>query len=204
MLLNRYVRDFDWVENALDTEEFGRFEAVVQFFRQYGEQYGTDALLVAAQGFQESKLDQSVRSDAGAVGIMQLLPSTAADRNVDIPDITTVENNIHAGVKYIQFLRTHYFPDLAEDPLNQTLLAMASYNAGPNKIVSLRKKAAEQGLDPNKWFGNVEVVVAKEVGTETVKYVSNIYKYYVSYRMSAEQMNARSEERKLQGINPDT
>ncbi len=203
ILLNRYLRDFKWVENALDTAAYGRFEAVVQFFQKYGEQYGMDALLVAAQGYQESRLDQSARSHVGAVGIMQLLPSTAADKNVGIPDISSEENNIHAGVKYLQFLRSRYFSDPAIDPLNQTLLAMAAYNAGPAKVASMRKKAGEQGLDPNRWFGNVEVVAAKEVGSETVKYVANIYKYYVAYRMAAEQMNARSAERKLQGIDQD-
>jgi len=200
VLANRYFVDFKWVENALDTADYGRFEAVAKFFRQYGEQYGMDSLLVAAQGYQESRLDQSARSHRGAVGIMQLLPSTAADKNVGIPDISTEENNIHAGVKYLQFLRTRYFSDPAIDQLNQTLLAMAAYNAGPAKVASMRKKAAEQGLDPNRWFGNVEVAAAQMVGSETVKYVANIYKYYVGYRMAAEQMNARSQERKLQGI----
>lgn len=200
ILLNRYLRDFKWVENALDTEDYGRFEKLVHLFGQYGEQYGMDALLMAAQGYQESRLDQSARSHVGAVGIMQLLPSTAADQNVGIPDISSEENNIHAGVKYLQFLRSRYFSDPDIDPLNQTLLAMAAYNAGPARVAAMRKKAGEQGLDPNRWFGNVEVVAAKEVGSETVKYVANIYKYYVAYRMAAEQMNARSKERKLQGI----
>lgn len=200
ILFNRYVRDYKWVENALDAESYGRFEQVAELFKKYGEQYGMDALLVAAQGYQESRLDQSVRSDAGAIGIMQLLPSTAADSKVGIPDISTEEPNIHAGVKYVQFLRSHYFSDPAIDQLNQTLLAMAAYNAGPNKISSLRKKAAAQGLDPNRWFGNVEVIAAKEIGRETVQYVANIYKYYVAYRLSAKQMTARKEERQREGL----
>jgi membrane-bound lytic murein transglycosylase MltF len=201
ILINRYLRDYKWVENSLEAEDFGRFEAVAQLFDQYGEQYGLDALLMAAQGYQESRLDQSVTSQAGAVGIMQLLPSTAADSNVGIPDISTPEANIHAGIKYMQFIRSKYFSDPAIDPLNQTLLAMASYNAGPNKISELRKKAAAQGLDPNRWFGNVEVIAAKEIGRETVRYVANIYKYYVAYRMAAVQMTARKEAREREGIN---
>ncbi|HET6565091.1 MAG TPA: lytic transglycosylase F, partial [Xanthomonadales bacterium] len=200
ILFNRYVRDYEWVDNALDTEDYGRFEAVASLFGKYGEQYGVDALLVAAQGYQESKLDQSVRSHAGAVGIMQLLPSTAADSKVGIPDISNAENNIHAGIKYLDFIRSEYFPDLAHDRLNQTLLAMASYNAGPNKIRELRKKAADQGLDPDRWFGNVEVVAAKEVGREPVQYVANIYKYYVAYRLSMAQMTQRHQERKREGL----
>ncbi len=200
ILFNRYVRDYEWVENALDADDYGRFEAVAGWFTKYGEEYGVDALLVAAQGYQESRLDQSVRSHAGAVGIMQLLPTTAADSKVGIPDISTEENNIHAGIKYLSYIRSEYFPDLAHDRLNQTLLAMASYNAGPNKIRSLRKKAAEQGLDPDRWFGNVEIIAAREVGREPVQYVANIYKYYVAYRMAVAQMTARNQERKREGL----
>jgi membrane-bound lytic murein transglycosylase MltF len=201
MLINRYLRDFKWVENALEAENYGRFKETVDIFKKYGEQYGMDYLLVAAQGYQESRLDHSAKSHAGAVGIMQLLPTTAADPNVGIPDISTMDANIHAGVKYVNFLRSRYFNDPAIDNVNQTLLAMASYNAGPARIASLRKKAAEQGLDPNRWFGNVEVVVAKEVGREPVQYVANIYKYYISYRMAITQIEAREAARKSQGIN---
>ncbi len=200
MLINRYVRDFKWVENALESGNYERFNAVSEIFRKYGEQYGMDYLLVAAQGYQESRLDPAARSHAGAVGIMQLLPTTAADPNVGIPDISTSDANIHAGVKYVNFLRSRYFNDPAIDLVNQTLLAMAAYNAGPNRIASLRKKAEAQGLDPNKWFGNVEVVVAREVGREPVQYVANIYKYYISYRMAIAQAAARREARSEQGI----
>jgi len=200
ILIKRYVKDFKWVENALEAENHGRFQATAEIFRKYGEQYGMDYLLVAAQGFQESRLDQSARSHAGAIGIMQLLPATAADPNVGIPDISTEEANIHAGVKYVNFLRTRYFDDPAIDRVNQTLLAMASYNAGPARIASLRNKAAEQGLDPNRWFGNVEVIVAKEVGRETVQYVANIYKYYVGYRMAMAQVEAKQAAREAQGM----
>jgi len=202
ILIKRYVQDFKWVENALESENYGRFEQVAGLFKKYGEQYGMDFLLVAAQGYQESRLDQSARSKAGAVGIMQLLPSTAADAQVGILDISTPEANIHAGVKYVNFLRSHYFNDPAIDRVNQTLLAMASYNAGPNRIATLRKKTAAQGLDPNKWFGNVEVVVAKEVGREPVQYVANIYKYFVSYRMAIAQAEERVKAREEQGIDP--
>lgn len=200
MLINRYLRDYEWVENALDTEDYGRFETVAKFFAEYGEQYGVDALLVAAQGYQESRLDQSMRSHAGAIGIMQLLPTTAADKSVGIPDISTAENNIHAGIKYLDYIRNTYFADLAHDRQNQTLMAMASYNAGPNRIRALRKKAAEQGYDPDRWFGNVEVVTARDVGKEPVQYVANIYKYYVAYRLAGTQMTARHQERLRKGL----
>lgn len=200
ILIKRYVKDFKWVENALEATSYERFNEVAEIFRKYGEQYGMDYLLLAAQGFQESRLDQAARSHVGALGIMQLLPSTAADASVGIPDISTPEANIHAGVKYVEYIRSHYFDDPAIDIVNQTLMAMASYNAGPNRIATLRKKAAAQGLDPNKWFGNVEVVVAREVGREPVQYVANIYKYYISYRVAIAQAQQRQQAREEVGI----
>ena len=156
--------------------------------------------MVAAQGYQESRLDQSVRSHAGAIGVMQLLPSTAADPHVDIENIKEVEANIHAGTKYLRFLRDRYFSDPEIDEWNQTLLALAAYNAGPRRMINLRNKASKLGYDPNRWFDNVEVIAAKEIGRETVQYVSNIFKYYVSYRLSLEQRMQRERAREKVGI----
>ena len=195
ILINRYVRDFDWSRNALALEDYQRFERLVGIFETYGDQYGLDYLLVAAQGYQESRLDQSLRSKAGAVGIMQMLPGTARDPNVGIPDITEAENNIHAGIKYLNFIRNKYFDDLADDRFNQTLFALASYNAGPARIRSLRTRAEEQGYDPDRWFDNVEVVAAREVGREPVTYVANILKYYVAYSLSVSRQGQRAAER---------
>jgi membrane-bound lytic murein transglycosylase MltF len=200
ILINRYLKDFDWAKNSLDAEDYKRFQDVVEIFRTYGEQYGVDYLMVAAQGYQESRLDQSVRSRAGAVGIMQLLPSTAKDPNVGIPDITRVEPNIHAGVKYLNFIRTRYFSDPEIDRFNQTMFAFAAYNAGPARIRKLRDKAAQQGYNPNEWFDNVEVIAAREIGQETVQYVVNILKYYLAYRLSAQQQVQRAQERKNHGV----
>ena len=200
ILINRYLKDFDWAKNALGAAEYKRFEDVVEIFRTYGEQYGVDYLMVAAQGYQESRLDQNARSRAGAVGIMQLLPSTAKDPNVGIPDITRVEPNIHAGVKYLNFIRTRYFSDPEIDRFNQTMFAFAAYNAGPARIRKLRDKAAQQGYNPNEWFDNVEVIAAKEIGQETVQYVANILKYYIAYRLSTQQQVQRAQERKSHGV----
>src|SRR5215469_396898 len=72
------------------------------------------------------------------------------------------------------------------DPLNRTLLAFAGYNAGPNRIARLREEARQEGLDPNRWFGNVELVVARDIGQVTVTYVGNVYKYYVAYKLALE------------------
>jgi len=76
-----------------------------------------------------------------------------------------------------------YFKTKNMDLLNRVLFTFASYNAGPNRITRLRKLAESMGFDPNIWFRHVEVAAAKKIGRETVQYVSNIYKYYVAYRL---------------------
>jgi membrane-bound lytic murein transglycosylase MltF len=153
--------------------------------------------MVSAQAYQESGLDQKKRSPAGAVGVMQLLPTTAADPNVGIPDIEKLEKNIHAGTKYLRFIVDRYYKDEPMDDVNRMLFAFASYNAGPARVSDLRKKTAEMGLNPNVWLHNVEVAAAKNIGRETVQYVSNIYKYYIAYRMIIDQM--QKKERLLNG-----
>ena len=182
IIRNRYIRDFNWTENAMGATELSRYHKLSALFRKYGTEYGMDPTLLAAQGFQESRLDQSVRSPAGAIGVMQLLPSTAKDNNVAIPNIDELEPNIEAGAKYMAFLKERYFSGPELDELNGSLLALASYNAGPGRIRRLRREAAERGYDHNLWFDNVEVIVAEQVGRETVQYVSNIFKYYLTYR----------------------
>jgi membrane-bound lytic murein transglycosylase MltF len=200
ILINRYFRDFDWAKNALLANDYQRFEDLVSIFKVYGERYGVDYLMVAAQGYQESRLDQNARSPAGAIGIMQLLPSTAKDSNVGIPDISTADANIHAGVKYLNFIRQRYFSDPEIDRFNKTMFAFAAYNAGPARIRRLRDKAAAAGYDPNQWFDNVEIFAAKEIGRETVQYVANILKYYIAYSLIIQQQVKRQEARKASGV----
>lgn len=183
ILFKRYLKSTKWVRNSLSDEEFQRFKDAVQFFKKYAGKYDFDWLVVAALAYQESRIDQSKRSPAGAIGVMQLLPSTAADPNVGIHNIEKIENNIHAGVKYLRFMIDRYYAKEPMDSLNKLLFAFASYNAGPAKVAKLRKEAGEMGLNPNIWFRNVEIVAAKRIGRETVQYVSNIYKYYVAYRL---------------------
>jgi membrane-bound lytic murein transglycosylase MltF len=195
MLIKRYLKDATYIKNALAQKDRLRFDRVIGFFQEYGDVYDFDYLMVAAQGYQESGLDQTIVSRAGAVGIMQLLPSTAADTSVGIPDISTAERNIHAGIKYLRFIVDNYFDDPEIDDLNRTLFAFAAYNAGPNRIRRLRAEAAERGYDPNIWFQNVEVVVASEVGREPVVYVSNIFKYYTVYSLLEEQRAHRNQIR---------
>lgn len=186
LLFNRYLGPCSWVDNPAEKNAFDRFEASVSLFRKYGQKYNVDWVMVAALAYQESRINQERTSPSGAVGVMQILPSTAADPNVGIPDIDTLEGNIHAGIKYLAFLRDRYFSDAAMDDLNRLLFTLAGYNAGPAKIVQIRKEAENLGLNPNLWFDHVEIVAAREIGRETVQYVSNIYKYYIAYRMIVE------------------
>jgi membrane-bound lytic murein transglycosylase MltF len=196
MLLKRYLKSTKYVKNSLGNKEMQKFNSMVAFFKKYSGNYDFDYLMIAALAYQESGLDQSKRSHVGAVGVMQILPSTAADKNVGIPDIEKLEKNIHAGTKYLRFIIDRYYKDEPMDELNKTLFGFASYNAGPARVRGLRKKATAMGLDPNIWFNNVEVAAAKVIGRETVQYVSNIYKYYIAYSMIVSQMEKKEQLRK--------
>ena len=182
ILLKRYSKNTGWVRPALERQPFRRFEQLSGLFRIYAERYDFDWLLLASFAFQESGFDQNARSHVGAIGVMQVMPSTAADRAVGISDIEDLENNIHAGTKYLSVLRGHYFSDADMEPTERMLFTMAGYNAGPNRINRLRRVAEARGLDPNVWFNNVELVVAAQVGREPVTYVGNIYRYYIAYK----------------------
>jgi membrane-bound lytic murein transglycosylase MltF len=186
ILHNRYFIENRWIRPPMTRTDLQRAEQLTNLFKKYGEQYGIDWLALLAQGFQESRLDQSVRSPAGAVGIMQLLPSTAAGKAVAISNIEKLENNIEAGAKYMTYLRDTYFNEPNIPPADRLDFSWAAYNAGPTRIQRLRKEARERGLDPDRWFFNVEVLAAEQIGRETVGYVDNINKYYITYRHYAE------------------
>ena len=191
MMINRYVESAKFVKSATGAAEMKRFQTVVGLFRKYGAQYKMDFLLALAQGFQESGLDQTVKSPVGAIGVMQVMPATGKELNVG--DIQQLENNVHAGVKYMRFMIDQYYKDEPMDDLNKGLFAFASYNAGPNRMRQLRAEAQKRGLNPNLWFNNVERVVSERIGRETVTYVANIYKYYIAYRLSMEEMQQRQK-----------
>jgi membrane-bound lytic murein transglycosylase MltF len=195
VLLDRYLGDTRWVENARDEQAMARYESMLALFHEYGERYDLDPLLLVAQGFQESRLDHSRRSRAGAIGVMQMLPSTAKDKNVAIPDIGKLENNIHAGAKYLRWIMDRYFDQPGMSHLQRELFSLAAYNAGPARVARLRSEAAAQGLDPDTWFNNVEIVAAREIGRETVQYVANIYKYFLAYVAFEANDEARNEAR---------
>jgi membrane-bound lytic murein transglycosylase MltF len=198
-LLRRYLQNTKWVKDSTSAEEIKKFEINVAFFKKYAAEYDFDYLMMAAQGYQESQLDQSKRNPTGAVGIMQVIPKYAAASPINVPNVSTAEGNIQAGVKMMRNIEDTYFNDPAIDPLDKTLFVFASYNAGPNRIARLRQQAQGQGLDPNKWFENVELLVAEDVGQETVTYVGNVYKYYVAYKLAVEQAQVRQKAKQGTG-----
>ncbi len=188
-ITRKYLQNVKYVKSATNEAEMKKFRSLVDMFRNYGKTYDMDFLLMMAQGYQESRLDNGAKSHVGAIGVMQIMPATG--KELAVGDIKQVENNINGGVKYMRKLMDTYFKDDKMDPLNKGLMTFASYNAGPGKIRQLRRETAARGLDPNVWFNNVERVVAEKIGRETVTYVSNIYKYYVAYTLVMQEMAER-------------
>ncbi|MEO2176900.1 MAG: transglycosylase SLT domain-containing protein, partial [bacterium] len=193
VLFTKYFENTQWIDNPAERLERDKLMNFLYLFERYGDMYGFDPLALAAQAYQESRLNQKLRSHRGAIGIMQVLPSTARDPNVAIPNIDQVEDNIHAGTKYLRFIRGRYFSDDDIKPLDQRLFSWAAYNAGPANVIRLRNAAAKNGLDPNVWFGNVEVMAARMISREPVRYVANIHKYYTAYRMIQERTIERQQ-----------
>jgi membrane-bound lytic murein transglycosylase MltF len=191
MLNKRYLQSTKYATNARSEGERKKFTGMAELFKRYGDRYAFDYLMMAAQAFQESKLDQNARSHVGAIGVMQLMPDTGREQKVG--DITRLEPNIHAGVKYMRFMRDEYFKDEPMTDVDKALFTFASYNAGPGRIRQLRRETAKRGLNPNVWFGNVEQVTSERIGRETVTYVSNIYKYYLAYRLIVDERERRQE-----------
>ena len=187
-IMTRYLKSAKYVKDAASESERKKFLGLIQYFQKYGDKYDVDWLLMAAQGYQESQLNQAARSPVGAIGVMQVMPATG--RELGVGDIAEAEPNIHAGIKYMRWMIDEYYGNEPMTKLDKALFAYASYNAGAGRISQLRKEAARRGLDPNVWFHNVEYVAAEKIGAETVTYVSNIYKYYIAYRLILE---ARAE-----------
>ncbi|MGE3935438.1 MAG: transporter substrate-binding domain-containing protein [Rhodospirillaceae bacterium] len=194
VLLQKYLKNTKWAKSATAQGELAKFDRVVELFRKYSTRYELDYLLMMAQGYQESRLDQTARSRHGAVGVMQLLPSTG--KEMQVGDVLQMEPNIHAGVKYLRVLLAKYYQNEPMTQLNKGLFTFASYNAGPGRVQQLRRETAKRGLDPNVWFNNVELIAAQKIGRETVQYVSNIYKYYLAYTMVEEERVRREETRR--------
>jgi len=183
-LQRQYMSRIKALKNATATEDHKRYLQLIEIFDKYGKQYNFEPMMLAAQGYQESTLNQDAKSPVGAIGVMQVMPATGAELKVG--DIHKAEPNIHAGAKYMDQLMIRYFQDAKFDEQNRTLFAFASYNAGPGNISRMRKEAAKRGLDPDQWFNNVEIVTAERIGIETTTYVRNIFKYYVAYKLAVQ------------------
>ena len=192
--MNTYMRRVKQLKDPTGSAEHKRFVATLAIFEKYGARYGFDPLMLAAQGYQESQLNQQARSHVGAVGIMQLMPATGQEMKVG--DIHAADSNVHAGAKYMDQLMSRYFADAHFSEGNRPLFAFASYNAGPANIARARREAERRGLDPDKWFNNVEIVVAETIGIETTTYVRNIYKYYVAYRLMLDAQETAEKARR--------
>lgn len=194
MLLKRYLGTTKYVENATHKDEIKKFDNLKHLFRKYADKYNLDTLLLLAQGYQESRLNQGTRSHAGAVGIMQVLPKTASSPPIEIHDVEKdPEQNIHAGAKYMRHLIGTYLNEPDLDQTNRLLLGLAAYNAGPGNLRKMRKKTSQMNLNPNLWFNHVEYGAAHVIGRETVQYVSNVYKYYLAYRLVEEDRRITQE-----------
>ena len=197
VLNKRYLQGTGYAATATSEAERRKFRELVALFQKYSGQYDLDFLLMAAQGYQESRLDQAAKSRVGAIGVMQVMPKTGAELGVG--DIRQLEPNVHAGVKYIRQLIDKHLNDPAIDPLNKGLMAFAAYNAGPGRLTQLRTLTEQRGLDKNVWFGNVERLASERIGRETVQYVSNIFKYDVAYKLVLEQQQTREKLKKQPG-----
>jgi membrane-bound lytic murein transglycosylase MltF len=187
-LQRQYMSRIKALKNATASADQKRYLALIEVFEKYGKQYNFEPMMLAAQGYQESTLDQNAKSPVGAIGVMQIMPATGAELKVG--DIHQAEANIHGGAKYMDQLMTRYFKDAKFDEQNRTLFAFASYNAGPGNISKMRKEAVKRGLDPDQWFNNVEVITAEKIGIETTTYVRNIFKYYVAYKLATQSQEA--------------
>lgn len=190
-ILARYLKQNKFIKSAAAEAERKKFLQVVELFREYGDKYDVDWLLIAAQGYQESALNHKARSHVGAIGIMQIMPATG--KGLKVGDIRQLEPNIHGGVKYMRWMIDHYYADEPMTALDKALFSFASYNAGPARVARLRAEAKKRGLDPNVWFHNVEYVAAEKIGPETVTYVGNIYKYYIAYKLVMEQLQLKEQ-----------
>ena len=186
----RYLVNAKYVQSATSVQERKKFLRLVALFRKYSDRYNMDFLLMAAQGYQESGLNQNARSPVGAIGVMQIMPETG--KLLKVGDITQLEPNIHAGVKHMRSLMNTFFANEPMDNVNKGLFTFAAYNAGGGRVRALRKEAGERGLNPNVWFGNVEQIASERIGRETVTYVANIFKYYVAYHLVLDEQERRA------------
>ncbi|MEJ5990476.1 lytic transglycosylase F [Ramlibacter sp. PS3R-8] len=191
--MKSYSARIKQLNNPAGESAVKRFEQTLALFQKYGTQYQFEPLMLAALGYQESQLDQNAKSRVGAIGIMQVMPATGAELNVG--SLYVAESNVHAGTKYMDQLMRRHLADAKLDDTNRTLFAFAAYNCGPGNVRRMRREAEARGIDPNRWFNNVELVTAEKIGSETTTYVRNIFKYYVAYKLMTDVGEAQRKAR---------
>jgi membrane-bound lytic murein transglycosylase MltF len=196
--MSTYMKRVKELKDPTAGVDYKRFREILALFEKYGSKYNFDPLMLAAQGYQESQLNQNAKSAVGAIGVMQVMPATGEQMKVG--DIRVTESNIHAAAKYMDHLMTRYLGEADLSEGNRTLFAFASYNCGPGNVAKARREAERRNLDPDKWFNHVEIIIAQKIGTETTTYVRNIYKYYVAYKLA---LDAQAEaEKARQQVTP--
>lgn len=194
VLFNRYYADQQFITNPLTGERLDDLVRYRELFQRHAAAHDLDWQLVAAVAFQESRLDPAAKSARGAVGLMQVLPDTAAYVGVDDP--TSVEANVEAGVRYLAYLRDRVFGGEELDEQARRHFMLAAYNAGPGRVRELRAITRdEMGLDPDRWLFNVERAALSRVGNEPVRYVTDVNKYWLAYRLGEALLAEREAQR---------
>jgi membrane-bound lytic murein transglycosylase MltF len=195
VLAKRYFGSTRWIENPIESDHRTRFEEQSAALREIATEYEFDWLRIAAQCFQESRLDPEARSASGALGLMQLLPSTASDMGCEDP--FDPEQNLHAGMRYLVWLRENFFDDPELQEPDRTELILAAYNAGPGTVRRWRRQAAANGSDPNRWRKNVERIAFQDGNLQPIRYIENIEKYYIAYSLALELDKDRERAKRL-------
>ena len=180
--LERGLKSLVYVINPFTPEHSRSISRFEPAFRNAAAEFRLDPRLLLAQGFLESRLNPKAKGAGGPTGIMQILPATA--RKLGVGDQSLPENNIRAGAKYLRQLMDKAGAGSDTDTENIMLFALAAYNAGPERIRVLRSQAKQRGLDPDRWFDNVEIVAAEQISRAHVQHVGNVYKYYQAFRMN--------------------
>jgi len=181
VLFKRYYKSTRWIANPLRRMETERLTSILGPLKEHADAFGFDWELIAAQAYQESGLDPMARSRSGALGLMQLLPSTGQDMGAK--DLLDPEDNLRAGCRYMAWIRRHHVNDPDLDEEVRVDFCLAAYNAGPSRVRRWREAAVARGLDPDVWFGSVELLALEDVGLQPVQYVGNISKYRTLYTM---------------------
>ncbi|WP_421870230.1 transporter substrate-binding domain-containing protein [Motiliproteus sp.] len=197
-LFQRYYQDTRWIASPLQPDNLEKLGHLVDLFTRYAKRYDHDWISLAAQAYQASNMDHSKRGSDGQIGIMQIPLAYQQHSDLQVGNPHDLENNVHAAAKYLDYLQRSYFSDPAISEQDQLFFSWAAYFAGPDKIRRVRRLAEQQGLDPNRWFDNVELTTARTLGRQPVDYVLGSYKYYISYRLHLDSIQLQPND--LQGI----